>query len=123
MEQKDILILYKDNSKFYKATGMDAEVLNYLFDYQIIKGKVGFPDNAINKVLDVLDKECISYQVVYTDKNPIIKNYENNKYLKNLEKVKEKKYRKERISVILDKLNDLNIDELNDIISYLDKVN
>ena len=122
MEQKDILILYKDNSKFYKATGMDAEVLNYLFDYQIIKGKVGFPDNIIEKVLGVLDKECISYQVVYTDRNPIIKNYEKNNYLKIMDKVKEKNDRKEKISVILDKLNDFNNDKLDDIISYLDKV-
>ena len=35
MEQKDILILYKDNSKFYKTTGMDAEILNYLFDIKL----------------------------------------------------------------------------------------
>ena len=36
MEQKDILILYKDNSKFYRVTGCDVEILNYLFDYQIM---------------------------------------------------------------------------------------
>ena len=69
---------------------MDAEILNYLFDYQVIKDKAGFPDNAIDKVISRLDKENISYQVVYTDKNPIIKNYENNNYFKIYEKIKEK---------------------------------
>ena len=80
MEEKTILVLYKDNSKFYKATGKDALILNYLCDYKIINNKVGFPDNTINKVLDILDENEISYQIIYVDKNPKVCNYTNNKY-------------------------------------------
>ena len=78
--KKDILVLYKNAGKFYSAIGNDAIILNFLFNYKIIKDKIGFPDNALNEVLKVLKENNISYQIVYNDRNPIIEYFELNAY-------------------------------------------
>ncbi len=49
---------------FYSVFDDDAKILNYLFDYKILNGRCGFPINAINKVINVLDEKKISYEVV-----------------------------------------------------------
>ncbi len=120
MEEKTILVLYKDNSKFYKASGKDAIVLNYLFDYKISNNKAGFPDNVIDSVLNGLNENEISYQIIYVDKNPIIKYFDNNRYEEILEKAILKKKTRELIDKILDKLNKLSINELNDFLENME---
>lgn len=107
--EKTILVLHKDGSKFYRVMGIDAEILNYLFGYQIIKNRVGFPDNAIDKVCSILDKEKISYQIVYSDKNPIIKDYgDENCYLRIFEEAHQNHQLDERIKKIIEKINEMN---------------
>ena len=50
----------------------NAYILNYLFDYKILKNrKVGFPDNALNKITDKLNELKIQYQIIYDDRDPI----------------------------------------------------
>ena len=52
--------------------------MSYLFDYKItIDNKYGFPKTAYNKVINRLEEEKISYQVISKDENPIVKDYKN----------------------------------------------
>ena len=40
---------------FYQVFDDDALILHYLLDYKVIDRKVGFPNNAINKVINILE--------------------------------------------------------------------
>ncbi len=40
---------------FYQVFDDDAFILHYLLDYKVIDRKVGFPNNAINKVINILE--------------------------------------------------------------------
>ena len=52
--------------------------MSYLFDYKItIDNKCGFPKIAYNKVINRLEEEKISYQVISKDENHIVKDYKN----------------------------------------------
>ena len=43
---KTCLVLYKNHGKFYKVRGMDAYIMNMLFNYKVLNGDVcGFPDS------------------------------------------------------------------------------
>ena len=39
---------------FYQVFDDDALILHFLLNYKIIDSKVGFPSNALNKVINVL---------------------------------------------------------------------
>lgn len=119
---KTILVLYKDDGKFYKAKGFDAIILNYLFGYQIINNRVGFPDTAIDKVREELDKEEISYQIVYNDINPLFVNFDNNKYLDILNKANKVYDYKLRIDKICERLSNLDNNELDKILSKIENI-
>ena len=72
--KKSFLILYKNKGKFFNAYEMDAYILNLLFDYKVIdKRKSGFPENVLKKVINTLEEKKISYQIIFTDKDPICK--------------------------------------------------
>jgi hypothetical protein len=87
--------------KFYYIFGNDGYIINYFFDYQIIKNKVAFPEIILEKVKRVLELEQIAYLIVdkkilysYKPKNYAIKynsliieckkNYEYKKRIKNI---------------------------------------
>ena len=45
--EKNILVLYKNNGKFYNTVGLDSYILNYIFEYKVLKGdRCGFLDNV-----------------------------------------------------------------------------
>lgn len=55
-----------------------------MFDYKLLPTdktaknyKCGFPDVSFNKVINALEDKKISYQVIYNDKNPLIKDFKN----------------------------------------------
>lgn len=96
---KKYLIMYKNSGKFYNVYKDDAYILNYLFGYKVLdKRKSGFPDSSINKVKNELENKKISYQIIYDDKEPEVKNYKNlNNYDKYMKLAMEKIDIKERI--------------------------
>ncbi len=91
--------MYKNSGKFYNVYKDDAYILNYLFGYKVLdKRKSGFPDSSINKVKNELENKKISYQIIYDDKEPEVKNYKNlNNYDKYMKLAMEKIDIKERI--------------------------
>lgn len=82
--------------------------MNILFGYKVLpKSKGGFPDNAINKIIRGLDQNKISYQIVFKDKEPIIHDFgNNNMYDSYLEKALLVIDKKNRIDLIVQKIED-----------------
>ena len=49
---------------FYQVFDDDALILHFLLTYKVIDSKVGFPSNALNKVVNVLDDKMINYRTL-----------------------------------------------------------
>lgn len=76
------VILFQSGS-FYVTFFQDAEILNYLFSYQIHENKVGFPIKNLEKVVFQLREEKLNYIVVDNQrKNIIFDQFDENTYLK-----------------------------------------
>ena len=59
-ENRDYIIIIKESGKFYRAYDIDALIINLLIGYQITQGpKIGFPDNALSKVMNILSDNKI----------------------------------------------------------------
>lgn len=108
-------VVLRKNGGFYSVYGDDAYILYYLLNYRIIGDKVGFPNSALNKVVNLLEDNHISFEVdgnVYYLKN-------RNKYKKILDLGKRKSsldYRVNDIISKLDKLNEKDIDKILDCV-------
>ena len=120
--KKDILVLYKNAGKFYSVIGNDAIILNFLFDYKIIKDKVSFPDSALNEVLNVIKDNNISYQIVYTDRNPMFENFELNKYEDVYQKAINSQKINERLEIIIQSIKKKSYQELDNILSNIEQM-
>ena len=78
VNQKDYVLIVKQNGKFCYVYDTDALIFNYIFDYKIISGlRCGFPNNSLEKVLNKLEELKISYQVKYLDKIISTKQFKN----------------------------------------------
>ena len=120
--KKDILVLYKNAGKFYSAIGNDAIILNYLFNYKIIKDKIGFPDSALNEVLKVLKENNISYQIVYTDRNPVVEFFDLNAYEDIYQKAINSQKINERIEIIIQNIKMKSYQEIDNILSNIEQM-
>lgn len=119
---KKYLIIYKNSGKFYNVYKDDAYILNYLFGYKVLdKRKSGFPDSAITKVTNMLEEKKISYQIIYDDKDPFVKNYRNlNCYEEYMKKAMDKIDIKERMEVLENKIKGLDNEKLKKIIEAIE---
>ena len=104
MKEKDMLVLIK-NGTFYNAYNEDAYIISYLFNYKVNKDKkCGFSNNSFNKVINTLEDKKINYEIVYKDKNPVIKKYNKlNNYKKILTKAINYQDIKIRVERIIEK--------------------
>lgn len=120
----DAISLIKSGN-FYIAIEDDAYIMNIIFDYQIIKGKVGFPLTALERVIGELNNKKISY-VIYKDENDIITNtFDDNIYVSLLGECKKREYKNsmkklllERIEFLIDNSED-NYDKIRRFIDEL----
>lgn len=120
---KNFLILYKNNGKFYNVYGDDAYILNYLFGYKVLdNNKCGFPDNVINKVINKLDEKHISYQIIEINKDPVIKDYKKlNKYTNILKESLANITKKEQIDRLIEKIKSASPDTIDKIMDCIEK--
>lgn len=100
----EYLILIKCG-KFYYVYGDDCYIINYYFNYQIIKNRTAFPETILEKIKRILELEKFAYliidkKVVYSFK---AKDYIL-KYNKLLVECKKTYEYKRRIESIKDKL-------------------
>ena len=74
---KKILLIFK-RGKFFIVYDDDAFVFHYLFGYRLTsKDITGFPETELIKITNTLDDKKISYQVIYKDRDPVVKDYSN----------------------------------------------
>lgn len=120
--KKDLIELRK-SGKFYNTFGDDAIILHYLTGYKIVKekGGVGFPETAYNKIINILEKEEVSY-IVYEKENIIEeKNFKKlNSYKSLLKKGIKDLEMEERFNKIENKIKTLNAKELDHILDLIE---
>ena len=113
-------IVIRKSGGFYQVFDNDALIISYLFDYKIINYKCGFPLIAINKVINTLEEKKINF--IIKDEEEVVKNFRNkNTYSKYLEKARVKDNINNRIKSILDKINDLDVKKLNEVLSVIEE--
>ena len=103
---------------FYNAFDNDALIINYLLDYKIINGRCGFPINAIDKVLNLLDEKKINYKVDNDD----IKQYKDNKYSLYLSKALNKNNIYESLLNIQKKIEMLDEEKVTDLLVKIEEL-
>jgi len=112
----------RKQGKFYNAYEDDAYVVNAVLGYKVGNGRVGFPVNAIGKVVSELEDHKINYVVIEQDVEVDkavfpFNNY--NKYFKiGTESVeKAKNYEK-----LILRIKDLSSDKVDKIINYVNEI-
>ena len=98
-------IRFHKSGVFYEIFDDDAKIIHYLFGYRIIDGRVAFPMNAVNKVLNTLSDNCINYNIILNDE--VIKDdyKDKNNYMKFLVKSNDKLKATSVMNQIVKKLN------------------
>ena len=79
----------RKNGLFYDVFNEEAIILHFLFGYKIKDNRVSFPNNALTKVLNMLEEKKINYSL-QTDEKLIRNNGKNDNYEKYLIKVQNK---------------------------------
>lgn len=112
-------VVIRKNGGFYCVYGNDAFIFYYLFGYKIVDDKVGFPKSVYNKVINVLDENTISYDVVNGDLADYKKRNNYDKFVK----LGKKKHSLDfRIKDIISKLDTLNEKDINKILDYVESM-
>lgn len=111
-------LILRKNGGFYSVYGDDCYILFYLLGYKIVGDKVGFPISAYNKVVNTLEDNKISYTDKYNNKSNDYKR--KNNYNKLLDLGKRKYSLNYRIDNIIEKMNLLNEEDIDNILSYIE---
>lgn len=111
---KESINIIKTNNKFYNVYEIDAYIFNLLFSYKIMdNNKVGFPDSVYNKIINTLEDNTINYNVIFRDKDNIIKDFKNrNNYLKFKDRALDKIDIDNKVNMIIDKIKKCNKNDL-----------
>ena len=109
---------------FYNVFDDDAIVLNYLCDYKVKDNRCGFPISALNKVINILEINKVSY-IVREAGIKLKKNFNHgNKYDKILVKGRDKYNKDIIVNKIVSIINSLSYDRqiilLDEIEEYMD---
>ncbi len=114
---KNIITIRKEGL-FYSVFDDDALIFNYLFGYKIINNRCGFPENAFNKVVNILYEKNISYTI--NDEKVDFKN--KNKYKHYLTKAIDKNKINEKIEKLKDKIERLKEEDLFDLLNKIEDI-
>ena len=123
-ETRDHILMLKESRKFYRAYDNDALIINVLIGYQVLPGlRIGFPDNALSKVLNRLEENKISYRVIV--KGQIEKEYSYkklNQYNKFVNIARKTADLNNRLDLIVKKIKKADEEKIMRIIDYLENV-
>lgn len=114
-------VVLRKIGNFYNVFDEDALILEYLFQYKVINGKVGFPLNAFNKVINTLTINHISYRVLDDEENSKIFK-RNNQYSKFLEKALLFHQLENKKINIMEKLSTLSQEQLQEILEKIENI-
>ena len=110
----------RKSGTFYHVFDDDCYILYYLFGYSIKDNRIGFPSNALNKVIDKLNEYKINYSIINEN---ISYNYKNaNRYNKYKELGLNKCNRDIYLNKIINNLQNVSDDKFNIIIDYIKKI-
>ena len=108
---------------FFHAFDEDAYILNYLFGYKISNSRLGFPVSSKNKVKNVLDEKKINYCFKISDEEIDRKDFKKlNRYHDYVKKGKNNYEIEKQKEKLKDKIKDLPLEKVEDILSYIEKV-
>ena len=81
--------------------------MSFIFGYKVLSNrKVRFPESAFDKVIGTLENYRISYQIIYSDKEPYYKDFKKqNKYEHFYNLAYKLLDKQNRIDLIIKKLN------------------
>ncbi len=116
--------LYK-TGKFYNSFNDDGIIIHYLLGYKYVdyKKSIGFPESALNKVKEVLEKNKLSYKIY--EKSTMITEYKgiNKNYNIVLKKALNNLEIETRVNRLKEKIENLNTQELENIIEAIENGN
>jgi len=119
MENRSIVL--RKIGGFYQTFDDDALIISYLFNYKIKNYRCGFPINTLNRVINTLEEKKINYLI--KDEEEKLKNFEKeNNYSKYLDKGKIKATITNRINNILNKLENMDINKLDKILTNIENI-
>ena len=111
-------VLIRKSGGFY-AVYDDVYILNYFFGYKIKEDRVGFPINSINKVINVLEDNHISYEI----KNEVYVDFNNRNNYKKFIDIGKKKYNlRYRVESIINNIDKLEEDKIDSILDYIEGI-
>lgn len=114
------VIKIRKSGTFYQVFDDDCYIFYYLFNYNIINNRVGFPKSAINKVLNELDNKKINYEIIGEDINNNFKKL--NKYSKYRELGFNKYNEDIHYSNLINKVKNIPEDKLDIILNYIEEI-
>lgn len=118
--EKSCVVIYKQGGKFYDVYGYDALIFNLLFNFKILQKetstsktvKCGFPDNSLGKIVNKLEDNKISYQIITREKDPVVKDFKKiNNYFKFKDEATKKNDLIVRINLLIEKIKSLSHEE------------
>ena len=118
-----VLQVYKLKGKFYYAYDDNGILLSYIMDYKLLDGnKCGFPESALNKVINRFEDNYISYKIIEVNKNVIFKDFKNKNKYKDLLKIAFNKLEeRQRVDYLIEKIKKLDNNRLKMIIEFLEE--
>lgn len=109
------MVVFRKAGNFYSVFDDDAIIIHALFKYKIKDGRVGFPVNSISKITDKLNELHIDYKL-----DNINTHFDDNKYDYYLVDSKNKMALGYKIDEIIDKINNAEFNQLNELIELID---
>ena len=120
-EKSKYLIMYKGGGKFYNAFGINAFILHDIFGYKVLDNKkAGFPDTNFDKVTSKLDEVRINYMIIYSDKDPLYQEFNDNSYDSYYNKAMKFMGELEKMNILIEKIKIASEDDINKILEYID---
>ena len=99
----DSLILLRSGN-FYITYDDDALLLHHLFSYQLLKGKVGFPRQNLEKVYSRLKDERLNYVIFSSDEEIDLYQNQENCYYCYFQRIKKLEFQESMNQMLLDRI-------------------
>ena len=99
----DSLILLRSGN-FYITYDDDALLLHHLFSYQLLKGKVDFPRQNLEKVYSRLKDERLNYVIFSSDEEIDLYQSQENCYYCYFQRIKKLEFQESMNQMLLDRI-------------------
>lgn len=112
----------RKQGKFYNAYEEDAYVVHAVLGYKVSNGRVGFPINAIGRVVNELENRKINYVVIEQDIEVEKKKFSNNAYNKYYKQGIESVDKIKNYESLILKIKELSPEKIDKIVDYIERI-